>query len=408
MIHKTPFLNHFHKLQSYDWGESMINNNSIQLELRKFVAPEYIFGVDAKKLAAKYCLNFGGNKVLLVTDKIVMSQNWFNEILTNLNENQIDYHIFSNISPNPRDYEVAEGASVFKATESNIILAVGGGSVIDCAKGIGIVSTNNRSIEHFEGIDRITSPIPPLICIPTTSGTSADVSQFAIINNYSKKYKMAIISKALVPDIALIDPLVLMTMDNYLTACTGMDALSHAVEAFVSNANSPFTDLYALESIKLIDENLLYSIKNPNEIQARAKVMLASLYAGLAFSNASLGCVHSLAHSLGGYLDLAHGECNAILLPHVVNYNFESSTDRYKKISTVLKINKGSNTKKEITNYLFNLNSQLGIKDSLNDKGVSSDIISTLSKKAINDPCNATNPRPPVKKDLETIYSEAL
>ena len=177
-----------------------------------------------------------------------------------------------------------------------------------------------------------------LFCIPTTSGTAADVSQFAIINNFDERYKMAIISKAVVPDVALIDPVLLTSMDNFLTACTGMDALSHAFEAFVSNAGSSFTDLYALESVRLISQNLPLSIEFPGDLQIRGKVMLASLYAGLAFSNASLGCVHSLAHSLGGFLDLPHGECNAILLPHVVDFNFDLSVDRYLKIARVLNL----------------------------------------------------------------------
>lgn len=223
---------------------------------------------------------------------------------------------------------------------------------------------------------------------------------------------MAIISKAIVPDVALIDPLVLTTMDSYLSACTGMDALSHAFESYVSNASSPFTDLYSLEAIRLIKNNLYNSILQPDNIQLRGKVMLASLYAGLAFSNASLGCVHSLAHSLGGYLDLAHGECNAILLPHVVDYNFDAAKEKYYYISEVFDINTNKLTatevKRELMLELIEINKQIGITATLRQKGVSSDLIPILANKAIKDPCNATNPVPPVKKDLEIIYSSAM
>ncbi len=384
----------------------------IQLNPRKFVAPEYIYGVDSRLMAGVFCKKLGGRKILFVTDKILEKSLWFKDVVGELEKHSIEYIVFSSISPNPRDYEVMNGKAVFDENKCNMILALGGGSVMDCAKGIGIVSSNSGHIIDYEGVDMINVPIPPLICIPTTGGTAADVSQFAIINNTAEKYKFAIISKAVVPDVALIDPFILTSMDPFLTACTGMDALSHSFEAFVSNANSPFTDLYALESIRLINENLQECITSPNDLQARGKIMLASLYAGLAFSNASLGCVHSLAHSLGGYLDLPHGECNAILLPHVVDFNFDAASNRYLKIAEIFNISKSGKTtneiKKHLIEYLLNFKHQLGIQTSLKDKGVRADYITPIAAKAINDPCNATNPKPPVKKDLEAICKEAL
>ncbi|HPN38807.1 MAG TPA: iron-containing alcohol dehydrogenase [Melioribacteraceae bacterium] len=390
----------------------MKTSGSIELSLRKFVAPEYIFGIDARKLAANYCKKLAAENILLVTDKGLQDTPLVNELELLLQKEGLAYTIYDAVSPNPRDYEVMKGAEVYKANKCNIIVALGGGSVLDCAKGIGIVVTNFNDIRSFEGIDKIEKPTPPLICIPTTAGSSADVSQFAIINNTQEKYKMAIISKALVPDVSLIDPIALEFMGSYLTACTGMDALAHAFEAYVSNANSPFTDLYAIESIKLIHDNLIYTILNPENLQARGKTALGSLYAGLAFSNASLGCVHSLAHSLGGYLDLPHGECNAILLPHVVDYNFDSANDRYKNIAKIfnldvenLPLNK---VKTKLVDYLIEFKKNVTIIDTLKNKGVKTDIINALADKAIKDPCNATNPKAPTKTDLATIYSEAL
>ncbi len=390
----------------------MSKKGKIELELRKFLAPEYVFGVDARFLAANYCLRLGGKKVLLVTDEGVLKTPWFNDIKTNLENSGIEYHVFSSVSPNPRDSEVMKGAEEYFNNKCNLLLALGGGSVIDCAKGIGIVSTNNHPIEFFEGVDKISSPIPPLVCIPTTAGTSADVSQFAIINRHNERYKMAIISKATVPDIALIDPSVLVSMDSFLTASTAMDALTHAVEAYVSNASSSFTDLYARESMSLIYNNLTDCLTSPNDLQLRGKIMLASLYAGLAFSNASLGCVHSLAHSLGGYLDLPHGECNAILLPHVVNYNFNSAEEKYCDIASFFKISSKGKSKSEIrrnlVDFLVEFKVKVGIASTLRSKGVSSSDVSALAEKAFNDPCNVTNPREPQQSDLETIFREAL
>jgi len=384
----------------------------IQLELRKFVAPEYIFGINARHLAGNFCHNLGGKKVLIVTDSGIMKTPWLQDVEKSLIQIDIDYCIFSSVSPNPRDYEIMEGVECYRNNKCNIILALGGGSVLDAAKGIGIVSTNQLPISAFEGVDKIEHPIPPLICIPTTGGTAADVSQFAIINNYGERYKMAIISKSVVPDVALIDPETLTSMDSFLTACTGIDALSHAFEAFVSNASSPVTDLYAIEAIRLIHSNLLDSCNHPDDLQLRGKIMLSSLYAGLAFSNASLGCVHSLAHSLGGYLDLPHGECNAILLPHIVDFNFNSVPERYITIAKTLDIPILGLNENQVRNslilYLKQFNRSLGINSSLFDKKVTTSDIPVLSEKAIKDPCNATNPKPPVKRDLEIIYSEAM
>ena len=403
---------HFYLSLCYITVTMFESQQPLLLDLRKFVAPEYIFGTDARLLAAKYCKKLGATKVFVATDKGIRKAGWMDELEEQLRFEGVDYVIFDAISPNPRDFEVMNGTALYHENNCNLILALGGGSVMDCAKGIGIVVANNKPIDQFEGIDRIGKPMPPLICIPTTAGTSADVSQFAIINNISQKYKMAIISKALVPDLALIDPKILLTMDNYLTACTGMDALCHAFEAYVSNASSPFTDLFALEAIRLINQELVESIKFPNDIQARGKTMLGSLYAGLAFSNASLGCVHSMAHSLGGYLDLPHGECNAILLPHVVDYNFSSTPQKYKTIAETLglevKGKRDEEVKKSLIDYLIRLKSDISINNTLKDKGVTTDVTEVLAAKAINDPCNATNPRMPVLGDLVTIYNEAL
>ncbi len=389
-----------------------MDNNITLNELRKFVAPEFVFGLNARFSAGKYCKQFGAVKVLLVTDKTVEIQPWFKDIAMSITEQGIDFVIYSEVTQNPRDYEVMKGAEKFAQAKCNIILALGGGSVIDCAKGIGIVASNKKHISKYEGVDKILNPMPPLVCVPTTSGSSADVSQFAIINNTTLRYKMAIISKAAVPDISLIDPFVLTTMDPFLTACTGMDAITHAMESYVSNASSSITDIWAFKAMELLFENLQNAVNNPQNLEIREKTMLGSLYAGLAFSNASLGVVHSMAHSLGGYLDLPHGECNAILLPHVVGYNYESNTMKYNEIAQLIGIDyKHSNPKdvcRKMVQSLVDFRKSVNIASNLKAKGVNKDIIKVLSAKAIKDPCNATNPRIPLLDDLSVIYAEAL
>ncbi|WP_425430015.1 iron-containing alcohol dehydrogenase [Desulfamplus magnetovallimortis] len=225
-------------------------------ELRKFVVPEFIIGRKALQTVGEYVESFGINKVLIVTDNGVLSAGWADKVNASLKSRGIKTVVFNNVSPNPRDHEVMAGRELFLDERCDLIVAVGGGSPMDCAKGIGIVSSNQGHILDFEGVDKVPVPGPPLVCIPTTAGTAADISQFAIISDSKCRVKRAIISKTMVPDLALIDPETTVTMSPELTAETGMDALVHAFEAYVSNAASPVTDLNALKAVSLINNNL--------------------------------------------------------------------------------------------------------------------------------------------------------
>lgn len=383
-----------------------------EIELRKFVTPELVFGSGARHLAGRYAKNLGARKVLLVSDPGVIAAGWINDVASSLESAGIPYTSFSQVSPNPRAEEVMMGAELYLSENCNVIVAVGGGSPMDCAKGIGIVSTNRKNIWTFEGVDRVSIPIPPLICIPTTGGTSADVSQLAIIRDVQEKVKFVIGSKAVVPDVALIDPDTLTTMTPYLTACTGLDALTHAIEAFVSNAHSPLTDLHALEAIRLISSNLFPALEDPSDSTLRGQIMLGSLEAGLAFSNAILGAVHSMSHSLGGFLDLPHGECNAILLHHVIAYNYQAAAERYQRIGEAMGLDlRGMNSrqiKNAIISEIIRLQKAVGIDRTLGQLGVAHGDIPVLAGKAMKDPCLATNPRRPIKRDIEVVYEEAF
>lgn len=382
------------------------------LNLRKFVAPEIIFGTGARFLAGKYAQQFTASKVLVVTDQGVITAGWLTDVQQSLEEAGVPYHVFSHVTPNPRAAEVMEGAEVYRNEGCDVIVALGGGSPMDCAKGIGIVSSNHDDILSFEGVDNIQAPPPPLIFIPTTAGTSADVSQFCIIANQDELVKIAIVSKAIVPDVALIDPETTTTMDAYLTACTGMDALVHAIEAYVSIGSGVLTDLYALEAIQLLQQNLAKLLKDQDDIWLREKIMLGSMQAGLAFSNASLGAVHAMAHSLGGFLDLPHGECNALLLDHVINFNFDVAPERYGMIAEAMGINSRGLNKTEVKDRLIDsvlaLKYEVGIRNQLRQRGVKTSDIPELSQKAIKDACMLTNPRKAVQRDIEVIYEEAM
>mgnify|MGYP000146093553 FL=1 len=382
------------------------------LNLRKFVMPEVVFGKGARKLAGQYAEKFSLKKVLLVTDKGIIENGWIEDVVKSLDELGIEYILFTELTPNPKDFEVMLGAESFKNNRCDGIIAIGGGSPMDLAKGVGIISTNGGIIVDYKGVDMITKAIPPMIFIPTTAGTSADVSQFGIISDTKKKIKVAIVSKNIIPDVALIDYETTLTMDNYLTACTGIDAFTHAIEAYVSKASSPLTDIHAIEAINIIYNYLPLIIKEPDNLQYREKLMFASMEAGFAFSNAILGAVHAMAHSLGGLLDLPHGECNGILLNHVVDFNYSSTPDKFNKISEVIGIkmhNYNSQEKKLILfDKLQELKESIGIIKSLKELGVRESDIPLLAHNALNDACIITNPREAAKEDIEKIFYKAM
>ncbi|MDO5834923.1 MAG: alcohol dehydrogenase-like regulatory protein ErcA [Methanobacterium sp.] len=382
------------------------------LELRKFVAPEFIFGSGARLLVGRYAKNFGARKVLVVTDPQVLEVGLVEPVFKALREEGIYYEIYSNIKTNPTADQVMEGANLYLNQHCNFLVAVGGGSPMDCAKAIGIVSSNRKEVHEFEGVDKVAVPSPPLICIPTTAGSAADVSQFAIITDSRRKLKMAIVSKTVVPDVALIDPETTLTLDKPLTIATGFDVLSHAIEAYVSNASSPITDLHALEAIRLVSSNLIPTINDLGNLDLRGKMMLSSLNAGLAFSNASLGLVHAMAHSLGGFLDLAHGECNALLLDQVVEFNFEAESRKYREIAKAFDLKVSGRDDDDVKSLLLNkirdMKEEADINYTLKDVGVTSQDIPELAGKAMNDACIITNPRRPTQNDLEEIFKNAL
>ena len=386
---------------------------SKSIELRKFVAPEIITGEDARLLVGRYIHHFAGVKPMIVTDEGIVGLSWYKDILNALIEENIDYIEFSQVTSNPKDYEAMLGAELFLSNNCDIIIAVGGGSPMDAAKCISIVSTNGGHVLDYEGVDEIHLPGPPLICIPSTAGTSADVSQFAIINDTVTNIKKAIISKKVVPDLALIDPVPLMTMDPYLTACTGMDALTHAIEAYVSNAHSPLTDLNALNAIGLIFKHLRDGVKEDASLWTMNQLMLASLEAGLAFSNASLGAVHAMAHALGGLLNLPHGECNSILLGPVVAMNFSGAIDRYRAILRAVNPSlPQSLTDEEVMAYLISeiqsLREDLEIPGHILVDSIDDALLTQLGEAAINDPCMLTNPTELALEEVKDNYAKIL
>lgn len=382
------------------------------MEMRKFVAPEIVYGLGAIHLAGQYARNLGASKVLLVSDPGVQAAGWTALARASLVQEGLAVELFTDVSPNPREAEVMRGAVVYTGADCNAIVAVGGGSPMDCAKGIGIVTAAGGHILDYEGVDQVHEPIPPLVCIPTTAGSAAEVSQFSIISDQARRVKIAIVSKVVVPDVALLDPQTTTTMDPYLTACTGLDALTHAIEAYTSTAYGPLTDLYALEAIRLVVRNLTAAIHAPQDLEPRSNMLLGSMYAGLAFSNAILGAVHAMAHSLGGFLDLPHGECNAILLEHVVAYNFSAIPERYRAVTAALGQEVDDLDHATLLQVLLEtlrgLKRSAGVTRTLSQLGVRPGDFRQLAINACEDACLVTNPRSATVDDIERIYEAAF
>ena len=381
--------------------------------LRKFIAPEILFGNGARKRLADYLATLRIGKLLLVSDPGLREAGWTDEIEDDLKAAGIGFAIWEEVSPNPRYDQVNRGAEAYLSERCDMIVALGGGSPMDAAKGIGIVASNGGDIRDYEGVDRIPAPMPPTIFIPSTAGTAADLSQFAIINNDEERYKMAIISKSIVPDVSLMDPDITMTMDPDLTAATGLDALTHAFEALASTGGGPMTDLYALEAISLVGENLVAAVRDGSDAAARERMCRASGFAGLAFSNASLGAVHAMAHSLGGYLDKPHGECNALLLETVISRNFPEAAEAYRRAAGAMGLPNGpavsdDDVRNAILEKLNGLRRDVGMDHGLASLGVNEDAIPTLAEKAASDPCLLTNPMTLGTDELEEMFRIAL
>ena len=305
--------------------------------LRKFVAPEFVFGLGSLSLAGQYGRNLGGHKALVVADPGVEAAGWVSQVLASTEAAGLDSTVFTQVTPNPRLEEVQAGAARFLESRCDTIIAVGGGSVIDCAKAIGVVSANGGNIRDFIGVDNVGQPMPPTICIPTTAGTSADVSQFAVLSDQQEKRKVLIISKAVVPDIALIDPATSVTMSPFLTACTGIDALSHAIEAYVSllsilpdgrtrHGSHTTPQFQSFRSDCRAEESGTPERHDAGESASRTGLL-----------QCEPGSIHAMAHSLGGLCGtLPHGQCNAMLFDRVTDFNSPEAEERYRNIAQAM------------------------------------------------------------------------
>ena len=362
--------------------------------------------------------NIGGTKPLIVTDQGIVKAGILKVITDILDAAKMKYAIFDQTVPNPTDKNVDAAFAMYKKEKCDSIITLGGGSSHDCGKGVGFLAGNGGKIHDYEGVDKSSKPFPPYVAVNTTAGTASEMTRFCIITDTSRKVKMAIVDWRCTPGVAIDDPLLMMGMPPALTAATGMDALTHAVEAYVSTAATPMTDACAEKAMEFINRYLRRAVANGQDKEAREGMCYAQYLAGMAFNNASLGHVHAMAHQLGGVYDLPHGECNAILLPYVSEYNRIATRRRFGRIARILgEITDGlsaDEASKKAIAAINTLSQDVGIPAGLKALGkkygkeVKEEDIPTMTGNAQKDACGLTNPRSMTDAAVAAIYKAAL
>ena len=372
-----------------------------------------LMGIGAHKELGSRIKILGAKKPFICTDKGVTNAGLTEKIVRLIKSDAgLECVVFDQTVPNPTDVNVHAGLKVFQDSGCDMIISLGGGSSHDCGKGIGIVASNGGNIRDYEGIDKSQKAMPPFIAVNTTAGTASEMTRFCIITDTSRKVKMAIVDWRVTPDVAINDPLLMMGMPPSLTAATGMDALTHAVEAYVSTIATPVTDACALKAIELVSGNLRAAVANGADMVARDNMAYAEYLAGMAFNNASLGHVHAMAHQLGGFYDLPHGVCNAILLPHVQRFNMIAKTERFVDIAIAMgEPVEGLSSRKaaEVAlDAIKTLSADVGIPTGLAQLGVLEADLRIMAESAQRDAGGFTNPRCPTLEDVIEIYRWAL
>lgn len=353
------------------------------------------------------CAQEWGKKVFLVSDSGIEEAGWVQKLMDVLKETGIDWMYYPRVTANPRDFEVEQGAEFYLKNGCDVIMAIGGGSSMDTAKGIAIIASNGGKIRDYEGANKVQRPLPPMVFITTTAGSGSDISQFCIITDVKRAVKMSIITRTLVPNIAIVDPLILRTKTETLIIQSAVDALAHAIEAYLSTISSPFTEPQSLKAIDLIMRNLEHAVAT-RSLDSLEQLSIASIAASMAFSNASLGVEHALAHSLGGHFDMSHGVIHPILLTEVMRFNLDYSTAKMADIARVV-LNKRLGSDKEtaqagiekLEEFFASFDVSLKLHQVVKQEDRQN--LEPICRMAVNDACNLTNPRPASWEELLQI-----
>ncbi|ELY3761192.1 L-threonine dehydrogenase [Cronobacter universalis] len=371
-----------------------------------------MIGMNSLDEALKTACEYGYRNALIVTDGMLSALGMAGQLKEMLAQKGIHSVVFDGTHPNPTTENVEAGLGMLRAHRCDCVISLGGGSPHDCAKGIALVAANGGDIRDYEGVDRSRKPQLPMIAINTTAGTASEMTRFCIITDQERHVKMAIVDKHVTPVMSVNDPALMMGMPKSLTAATGMDALTHAIEAYVSTAATPVTDACALKAIAMIAQTLPQAVEEGDNVAAREAMAWAQFMAGMAFNNASLGYVHAMAHQLGGFYDLPHGVCNAILLPHVQRFNSAVAAHRLRDCAQAMGVDVSGMSDAEGANAciaaICALARRIHIPAGLRELRVREDDISELAENALKDACGFTNPVQASHAEIMAIYRAAM
>jgi alcohol dehydrogenase class IV len=366
------------------------------------------FGAGSSRELGDYLLKNDLSKPLIVTDPTVAQLDFFKEIIIDLKKKNISVEVFSDIHKNPVKSDVYKGTDVYDATQRNAVIGIGGGASLDVARSI-VLRVNHREdlfkYDDLVGGDvYVTNDVPHFITIPTTSGTGSEVGRSAIISDDETHQKKILFSPKLMAKIVFADPMLTMELPAFITAATGMDALTHNMEAFLAKMPHPMCDGIALEGMLLISQSLEKAVNNP-DIESRSKMLIASMMGAIAFQK-GLGVVHSLAHPLSSLLDTHHGLANAVNIPYGMQFNIAGFENKFKRMARTLELKE--ETGEAVVNYLFDLNSKINIPHKLSDIGVKQEHVETLADLAVADFAHPNNPKPVTREDFKQLYLKAL
>ncbi|MHB0881233.1 iron-containing alcohol dehydrogenase [Paenibacillus sp. SEL1] len=380
----------------------------------------HVFFVPSINLMGTGCLHEVGpyikelnlNKALVVTDKFLMKSGIAGKVTSLLDDIGLNYAVYDEVKPNPTCKNVHDGVQFLQENGCDFLISIGGGSPQDTAKGIGIIATNGGHITEYEGVHKSTHKSLPIVAINTTAGTSAEITINYVITDVERKVKMVMVDKNSVATISVNDPELMVDKPAALTAATGLDALTHAIEALVTPGSYPVTDATALAAVEIIFNYLTRTVSNGHDIEAREQMVYAIFLGGLAFNNAGLGHVHAMAHQLGGVYDLPHGVCNAMLLPIVEEENAKHVPEKFRAIAKVIGFEDKGKRDKECADYVIqrikDLSKEVGIPSKLSELGVNEVDLDLLAENSMKDACAPGNPFIPSKEQVIEMFKKIL
>ena len=372
------------------------------------------FGPGARKVLPEVIDRLGKKKALVVTDKGLIKFGVAKMVTDVLDEAGVAYEIFSEVKPNPTVTNVKDGVAAFKAAQADLLIAIGGGSARDTAKGIGIVVANPdfADIVSLEGCAPTKNKSIPMVALPTTAGTAAETTINYVIIDEEKKKKMVCVDPNDIPAVAIIDAELMYSLPKSLTAATGMDALTHAIEGYITKGAWEMSDMFEIEAIRMIARYLPVAVDEPQDPEGRNGMAVAQYIAGMAFSNVGLGLVHGMAHPMGSLFDVPHGVANALLLPTIMEFNMPKCLDKYPHIAEAMGVDIKGMTKEQASqaavDAVRDLAIRVGIPQHLTDLGIKESDIPALAEQAIADVCTPGNPRDCNIDEIKALYKKVL